>query len=338
VAAILVGVAVYFLVFRDGGRTLTGEPIDPDYELDGPGTNVDSIAFWEAADPAEGLMFVTAKGEKLVEVWAYPYDEDSGRPVLEHECIDNGTNGVVVDQESDRLYISVRESANVCVFHLPDLAFEQSIHSDAPYQGEPNLGLIHLDSGETRLYVTDNSVIYIHDAISGAQIGRFFPDGEVETAAGDDYTQLLHVPDENGRSGVYVFDVDGQPARDDYGRRVFDSDAEGILVYRCPADGASDSGEGFIVVSDQRKPLTDFEFFDRRTRAHLGAVHISGVGNTDGIGSTQSSSPAYPAGVFAAINDDGSAVILGWGKVLAAAGLSCPGQVASGKGQGARSG
>jgi hypothetical protein len=324
VVVILVSAAIYFLVFRRGGRTLTEEPVVPEHELDGPGSNVDSIAFWEAADPAEGLMFVTAKGEKLVEVWAYPYDSASERPPLEHDCIDNGANGVVIDQQRDTLYVSVRDSANVCAFRLPELAFERAINSDAPYHGEPNLGLLHLDSGETRLYVTDNEVIYIHNAETGVQIGRFFPDGEVETAAGDDHTQWLHVPDENGRGGVYVLDAEGNPAAGDYGKRAFDSDAEGILFYVCRMDGAEDEGEGFIVVSDQRKPLTDFEFFDRRSRRHLGAAQISGVGNTDGIASTQQSSPAYPAGVFAAIDDDGSTVIVGWDRLLAATGLSCP--------------
>lgn len=321
---VVAGVALYLLVFRSSGRTLTEVPIIPDHELDGPGSNVDSIAFWEAADPAEGLMFVTAKGEKLVEVWAFPYDSESVRPALRHECIDNGTNGAVIDQESDLLYVSVRESANVCVFSLPGLTFKQAINSEAPYQGEPNLGLLHLDSGETRLYVTDNEVVTIHDADTGEQLGKFFPPGEVETAAGDDTTQWLHVPDENGRGGVYIFDADGERAAADYGKRVFDSDAEGILVYACPSEGDGDSGEGFIVVSDQRKPLTEFEFFERGSRRHLGAVQISGVGNTDGIASTQQGSAAYPSGVFAAINDDGSAVIVGWERLLGAAGLACP--------------
>ena len=325
IALVVVAIAcagLYLLLFRGRGR-LSSEPISPRHELDGPGSNVDSIAFWEAADPAEGLMFVTAKGEKLVEVWAYPYDDASGRQPLVHECIDNGTNGIVIDQEDEILYVSVRDSANVCVFHLPDLAFERVITSDAPYHGEPNLGLLHLDSGETRLYVTDNDVVYIHDAESGEQIGRFFPDGEVETAAGDDHTQLLHVPDENGRGGVYVFDGQGEPAAADYGKRAFQSDAEGILIYECRAEGRSDSGEGFIVVSDQRKPLTDFEFFERRTRAHLGAVQIVGVGNTDGTGSTQQASSEYPGGVFAAVNDDGTVVVVGWDELLDAAGLTC---------------
>ncbi len=35
--------------------------VSPDFELNGKGKNIDSIAFWEAPDPTESLMFVTAK-------------------------------------------------------------------------------------------------------------------------------------------------------------------------------------------------------------------------------------------------------------------------------------
>jgi len=40
------------------------------------------------------------------------------------------------------------------------------------------------------------------------------------------------------------------------------------------------------------------------------------VSNADGIASTQQSSPQYPDGVFAAIQDDTSVAGVGWGQVL----------------------
>jgi hypothetical protein len=40
------------------------------------------------------------------------------------------------------------------------------------------------------------------------------------------------------------------------------------------------------------------------------------VSNTDGIASTQQSSPQYPDGIFAAIEDDSSVAGAGWDKVL----------------------
>ena len=50
--------------------------ITPDWELEGAGTNIDSIAFWEAPNPEESLMLVTAKGNQLVEVWRHPFGEN----------------------------------------------------------------------------------------------------------------------------------------------------------------------------------------------------------------------------------------------------------------------
>ena len=298
--------------------------VDPVFDVNGSGSNIDSIAFWEAPSPADTLMFVTSKGAPLVEVWGYPFDAQSGRPDLVHECIDDGTNGVVVDQVTDRLYVSVRSSANTCVFSLPDLSWLQTINSDAAYHGEPNLGLLHMDSGETRLYVTDDNVIYIHDAHSGSQIDKFVPPREVETIAGDDFYQEIYVPDENGRSGIYRYDPAGSIAAPLFGGGVFDSDEEGIIVYTCPSSGQADDGEGFIVVSDQINTATEFEFFDRMTKVYLGKMQISGVSNTDGVGSTQQSSAAFPLGVFAAIDNDSSAAGLGWDTILEATGLVCP--------------
>jgi hypothetical protein len=42
--------------------------VSPDFELNGRGENIDSIAFWEAPDLKETLILVTAKQNSLVEV------------------------------------------------------------------------------------------------------------------------------------------------------------------------------------------------------------------------------------------------------------------------------
>ena len=95
------------------------------------------------------------------------------------------------------------------------------------------------------------------------------------------------------------------------------------MVYTCGVDGVSDDGRGLIVVSDQRADQTDFEFFDRENWTHLGSVRLAGVSNTDGIGSTQRPLPNDPLGVFAAINNDATTVLVGWDTILDATGLSC---------------
>ena len=46
--------------------------------------------------------------------------------------------------------------------------------------------------------------------------------------------------------------------------------------------------------------------------------------NTDGIGSTQQSSPGYPTGLFAAIDDDFRTIAVEWSTIFSSTGLSCP--------------
>jgi hypothetical protein len=84
--------------------------------------------------------------------------------------------------------------------------------------------------------------------------------------------------------------------------------------------------KGFIVVSDQLPDLTEFEVFDRQTKHHLGAFYVTGVNNTDGIGSTQQPLPMYPLGLLAAVNNDHSVAGIGWAPILEATGISCAGK------------
>jgi hypothetical protein len=83
------------------------------------------------------------------------------------------------------------------------------------------------------------------------------------------------------------------------------------LVYTCTAKDTTDRGQGFIVVADQLPGQTEFEFFDREKWSHLGILKIKGVSNTDGIASFQKASPAYPWGIFVAVNNDRTTVGVG---------------------------
>jgi myo-inositol-hexaphosphate 3-phosphohydrolase len=307
-----------------------------DYLATGAGNNVDTIAFWAAPDPTDSRMYVTSKNLSLVEVWKYPYASASDQlPPLTHSCLkaraDSATNGVLVDQEADLLYVASNFSPNVCVFSLPNLALVRTISSGATYGLEPNLAMLTLPSGEKRLYVSNDKVVYVHDAATGTKLSQFTPAKGLETMWGDSHDSVLYVPDENTRTGVYAYSAVGTPyaraGRTSFGDgSIFDADAEGILEYTCPASGSGDDGAGLIVVSDQIDSATtgnDYEVFDRRSWAYLGTIKLrlpSGafVYNTDGIASIQQSSPQYPGGVFAAIQDDSSVAGVGWAKVLGA--------------------
>lgn len=296
--------------------------IDPDIEVNGSGQNVDTIEFWKAPDSTETLMFVSAKGNQLVEVWKYPFEGNELTP-LTHSTFNNSqVNGLVVDQETDLLYVSIGDpSSTVSVFSLPDLVFQMNFNKQGvDYQSEPNLTLLNLTNGDKNIYVSADFPVYIHNAVTGEFIDEFTPEKGLETLAADDFYQRIYIPDENGRTGIYVYNPDGSiytnNGSNQFGEDAFDADAEGIIIYKCPLNNPVDNGEGFIVVSDQRSSQTEFEFFDRINWEHLGTLKITGVSNTDGIASYPHALPDYPSGVFAAIDDDHAVAIVGWDKIF----------------------
>ena len=296
--------------------------VDPDFEVNGSGQNVDTIEFWKAPDSTQTLMFVSAKGNQLVEVWKYPF-EGNELPPLTHSTFDNSqVNGLAVDNVENKLYVSIGQpSSTVSVFSLPDLTFITNFSKAGQnYQDEPNMALLPLSNGERNLYVSADILVDVYNASNGNFLFEFFPEKGLETMAADSFYQRLYIPDENDRTGVYVYNPDGTPYTDNgsnqFGQGVFDADAEGIIVYNCPINNPVDNGEGFIVVSDQRLDKTDFEFFDRQTWQHLGTLNLTGVSNTDGIASFPYPLPDYPLGVFAALNDDHAVAVVGWDKIF----------------------
>lgn len=324
----ILGAVVYVAATSSSKKPVSYE-IAPDVVLEGAGSNIDTIAFWTGTTPEETLMFVTSKADSLVEVWRFPFGEASEGTPLRHESFGTGqVNGVVVDQGRDRLYVSVGEPAGVVVvFTLPDTEFERVLLR-APLGKEPGIALYHWPDGRTWLYTTGDRdrLLYVRDAATGEEVVTVKLDHDLETVWGDEYHGVVYVPDENGRTGVYAFTPEmgeyKKGGRSVFGAGVFQSDEEGILIYRCQT-GGEDNGSGFIVVTDQRMPASEFEFFDRDSWRYLGSLHITGVGNTDGIASLQRSLPGYPLGIFAAINDDTHTALVGWDRIFAATGLAC---------------
>jgi myo-inositol-hexaphosphate 3-phosphohydrolase len=295
----------------------------PAFQLNGAGTDVDSIAFWEAPEPTNTLMFVTAKANDLVEVWKYPFQGNELAPVQ----FPANVNGVAVDQETDRLYVS---DSKVSVLSLPGLQLVDEFGQGIIGVGENNLDLLKQTNGQKLIYVSDDQNVHRFVVDTWEHLGAFAPPvSSIETVLADDYYQLILVPEEQGplgNPGVFAYHPDGTPFLKNGTNRFgnngeFDSDEEGILLYAFPGAGTNDSGNGFYVVSDQRSDQTDFEFFDRETWSHLGTLRIEGVSNTDGIASTQLAMPGYPLGLFAAINNDSTTVGLGWDVIFDAIGV-----------------
>jgi len=302
--------------------TVTIAASDIEFDVSGEGDNVDSIGFWEASEPAQSLMFVTSKNNSSIEVYQYPFKSQQ----TTISC-GNASNGVWVDQENDILYITERDSSNVCAYDLPALNNNDALSfttAATSNQAEPNLTILHLQNGQSRIYVSYDKTVYYHDAETGKSLGQFTPNEEVETMYGDDYYQVIYIPDERRPTGIYSYDADGNPAGSLFGvPPIFAKDAEGIWVYKCLSTDGDDNGEGLIVASDQKGDITDFEVFNRKTKAHLGTINVSGVDMTDGIAITQQSSPDYPFGLLMVIDDDTSTVGVGWDTILERTGLSC---------------
>lgn len=297
------------------------------FTVDGAGVNVDTIAFWDAPDPTQSLMFVTSKNVSLVEVWQYPYQSSNGLADIADSCLDSNTNGVFVDQETDELYVVTTNTGKVCVYNLPDMTLAREFDTQAT-SPEPNLALLKLPSGEKRLYVTSDTTVYVFDAVTGTElsISPFAaPASSIETAYADNYYQEIYIPSEQGDDGIHIASPDGVTDGIFGDASLFAADAEGIWLYTCPKSGVGDDGTGLIFATDQAVP-TEIEVFDRVEKTHLGTFTLAGVSNTDGIALTQQSSPQYPEGVFAAINDDSQAVGIGMDILMQGMGLSCVAQ------------
>jgi len=299
--------------------------LKPDFVLTGKGKTVDTITFWEAPDPNETLMFVTAKSNSLVEVWKYPFVNNELAPLVHDSFGRSPVNGVAVDQDTDLLYVAVGEPAStVCVFELPSLKYKfQFIKGNSNLGGEPNICLLKRPDGKTWVYVTSKNAIHIHEAHTGKEIGQIPQAMDVETVFADGFHQIIYVPDEHNGTGIYAYTPDGQPFLKNGTNRfggggIIQDDAEGIWIFSLPAVGNKDEGRGYIILSDQRKDFTDFEFFNRETWKHFGTLRLDEVNNTDGIASTQMSLKDYPLGLFVAINNDQSTVGIGWDKILKA--------------------
>lgn len=325
----LIGALVFSLLFCGGCEEEIGignfsVKISPELELNGEGSNVDSMAFWEAPENSDVLLFVTGKGNHVVEVWKYPFKDN------EQEAInfDNTPNGVVVSQNRDELYVGGYNPSRVDVFSLPDLEKERSFGQELA-DGETNLDI--LSNGKETIYVSDSHSVHAFDIETGEEINTISPPvTSVETVLADDYHQIIYIPEEQGGKGkspgLHAYNPDGskhfKEGQNVFGKDVFQADEEGILLYRCLENG-EDTGEGFIVVSDQRDAMTEFEFFDRKSWRYLGNLMLDGVSNTDGIASTQKSFDGYPEGIFAAVDDDSSVTIVGWDTIFDKTGISC---------------
>jgi myo-inositol-hexaphosphate 3-phosphohydrolase len=327
-ATFLGGAALLALVAITGSLTLEASPpeVAPlDFELNGPGTNVDDPCFWvDPVDPSKSLIFITTKSAGLVEVFR----------VVDGTLIDivpgfqRPNNCAVV---GDLLLTTDRDAANVQVHHLPDLGFVRIFGQDL---GKPyGIDVFDRRDGAKHIFVTNEPTrsVHVYD-LADFSLLRTFPTGlgdGIEPVLVDDHYERVYVARGENESlrGIAVFTPEGTPLGE-FGRHLFVGDVEGLAIYAC-------GEEGYLIASDQQLSATEFEIFDRVTLAHLGTFRLSdGAGDfsnaTDGLDILQTPLPGFPAGILAVCDGCGDGPqdemdVVGWDRIASTMGLNmCP--------------
>jgi myo-inositol-hexaphosphate 3-phosphohydrolase len=296
-----------------------------DFELDGPGENVDDVCFWvDPTDPAGTLLFVTTKDSGLVEV----FNAVTGAFVSTIPGFGLPNNCAV---DGDLLLTTDRTAGDVKVHRIPEFTLVQTFGEDMV---DPDgIDVFSVAGGQTLVYVTDSNdaSVHVYDLGTGALV-RSFPTGfggGIEPILADERYQRVFVSrgEKEDVRGIGVFDPEGSLLRE-IGATVFRDDAEGMAIYACGDDG-------YLVAADQLSSATDFEVFDRVTLEHLGTFHVqdgSGeyVNATDGIDILQTPVPGFPNGILAACDGCGwnlpdEMEVISWDRIATTVGLNrCP--------------
>lgn len=303
----------------------------PDSVLDGAGTNIDSPEFWEAPDPKDTLLLVSAKGNDLIEIWKYPFTGNELPPL----ALTPTPNGLDVDQDRDLLLVGDSRKRAVLIYSLPSRTFVRTIGEGQIRSGETNIDILDRNGGKW-VFVSESHAVRAFDLDTGALLTSFEPRVEsIEEVLADNFSQTIYIPEEEGVAsdviqggGITAYAPDGSPMPSDgeniFGNTgVFSGDAEGVALYTCASDGVRDNGAGLIIVADQAGADTGLIFFDRTTWKYLGTLRIRGVTGTDGIASTQLPFPLYPLGLLAVTDRDSKVALVSWEKILSATKLSC---------------
>ena len=74
------------------------------------------------------------------------------------------------------MYVTKRDSSEVCAFDLPDLDDNPSLRFTTAAAGgdsEPNLTMLTLPNSQKRIYVSYDDMVYYHDAETAQALGQF---------------------------------------------------------------------------------------------------------------------------------------------------------------------
>ncbi|MDX1617980.1 MAG: hypothetical protein R3224_04295 [Balneolaceae bacterium] len=302
--------------------------------------NVDSPAIWHGPDGQNWLLATAKEGHQII-----VFDAGDGSLVQRVGSEGSGQgqllrpNGIAV---VDNLMIVVeRDNHRIQVFTMPDF-------TSIGIFGMGEDGLIYpygvtVDRTADRtyeLYVTDNYNPYLEGypaegeledrihhyrfTVSGETLkseqlnvfGELYSPGtlhKVESLWTDRRHNRLLIADEAFlQRNVKVYDLEGNFTGSIIPQTYFDSEPEGIALYRC------DDGAGYWIITDQHESDDNkFQVFDRETLEYIGGFRGAITRNTDGIWLTQKAFGRFESGAFYPVHDDGSITAISWADIAA---------------------
>lgn len=308
--------------------------------------NIDSPAIWHGPG-GENWVLATAKYTDVLVV----YDAATGETIRRVGGTGSAPgqmerpNGVAVID--DLAIVVERDNHRIQVFRMPEftplgsfgdtlltLPYGVAVHpTGAP--GEYTLyvtdnyelsdDVIPPDSmldrrvRQFRMEVTDDSVTAEHVRAFGETSGPGVLKVVESIAVDPEHDRLMIAEELEVASHIKVYDLDGKFTGTLIGEGMFPHQAEGIILYEC---GAAD---GYWITTDQDRMVNTFHVFDRATLEHVGSFRGELTRNTDGIALTQQAFGEFPAGIVAAVHDDGSVAAFSWSDVAGALDLQvCP--------------
>lgn len=124
--------------------------------------------------------------------------------------------------------------------------------------------------------------------------------GKAETILVDDEAGRVLLCDEAGIDNVKIYTLDGKFTGQTFadGLIATDADAEGLA-------SLGDAAQGVYILTEQRKNLSIWHLFDRKTLKHLAAfTGAEPIANTDGICVFPGELSGFKDGLFVAVDND----------------------------------
>ena len=307
--------------------------------------NVDSPAVWHGPENQHWVLATAKEGHQII-----IFDANDGSFIRRVGEMGTGLgefmrpNGIAVID--DLMIVVERDNQRIQVFNLPDLT-PLGFFGD-----ESEDGLIYpygLTIGKTgsntyELYVSDNYNPYLQGypaegeledrihhyrfSLSGNGIqseklnvfGEIYNDGALHTVESlmmdTEYDRLLIADEAYPQRNVKIYDLHGNFTHQIISKKYFDSEPEGIALYRC------NDGSGYWIITDQHESNENkFQVFHRQTLQYLGGFKGAITRNTDGIWLTQTSFGQFEAGALYPVHDDGSITAMNWNDIAEALGL-----------------